>query len=172
MFIKVFQRKSHILMHVTPTNSSHILYMMMHSEIIILPPIILHDHLIGVKELQKCITCLTLEWYIPRGQYFLEGNTYMKYKECFASYLNIICVSRTIHMSIVTLSSLILHMSLHKQVPSSKKTKAKKKHSLEDKNKKIKTQTVAIVIPLFFSSGALSISSKAIAFAFPSSART
>lgn len=32
--------------------------------------------------------------------------------------------------------------------------------------------TVAIVIPLFFSSGALSISSKATALAFPSSAST
>ena len=32
--------------------------------------------------------------------------------------------------------------------------------------------TVAIVIPLFFSSGALSISSKAMALAFPSSAST
>lgn len=32
--------------------------------------------------------------------------------------------------------------------------------------------TVAMVIPLFFSSGALSISSKATALAFPSSART
>lgn len=35
-----------------------------------------------------------------------------------------------------------------------------------------KIPTVAIVIPLFFSSGALSISSKAIALAFPSSDKT
>ena len=51
-------------------------------------------------------------------------------------------------------------------------TAAAKRVSTNETKKKKFIPTVAIVIPLFFSSGALSISSKAIALAFPSSAST
>jgi len=122
----------------------------------------------------------------------------------FMTYFNIICMSRAVHMSIVTLSSFILHMGLQHHIKKTNIFVKKKKKDRENSNpflaylkwlnvvliKVFKKwnfgiwnacrklvwggaiPTVAIVIPLFFSSGALSISSKAMALAFPSSANT
>ena len=61
-------------------------------------------------------------------------------------------------------------MNLVKEAKWDGTAAAKRVSTNETKKKSI--PTVAIVIPLFFSSGALSISSKAIALAFPSSAST
>jgi hypothetical protein len=84
------------------------------------------------------------------------------------THLNIISMTRAINMSIMPLFCFILNVSLRNWHTVNNI----QKHIIKRQTSIAQIMTVAMVIPRAFSSGALSISSKATALALPSSART